>query len=58
MNTKKKMIRTTLLFEADTWNKFATIATLNNTTASEILRTFVAQYIENHKDAAAKKLAE
>jgi hypothetical protein len=58
MDVKKKMIRTTLLFEADMWNKFATITTLNNTTASEILRTFVAQYVENHKDAAAKKLTE
>jgi hypothetical protein len=58
MTAKKKMIRTTLLFEADTWNKFATIATLDNTTASEILRSFVARYVDDHKDAAAKKLTE
>jgi hypothetical protein len=58
MNAKKKTIRTTLLFDADMWNKFATIATLNDTTVSEILRVFVAQYVEDHKDAAAKKLTE
>lgn len=58
MNAKGKTVRTTLIFEAETWNKFATIATLNDTTASEILREYVARYVEDHKDAAARKLSD
>jgi predicted DNA-binding protein len=48
----------TLRLDEEVGRKFAALVSLNGTSATEVLRNFINDYVENHKDAAAKKLTE
>jgi hypothetical protein len=46
----------TLRLDDEMGKLFAALVSLNGTTATEVLRDCVKKYIENNKEAAAKKL--
>ena len=55
---KEKLYTLTLRLDEETGKMFAALVSLNGTTATEVLRDCVKKYIEDNKEAAAKKLSE
>ena len=54
----KKLYGLTLRLDEETGRLFTALVSLNGTTATEVLREHVKKYIEDNKDAAAKKLSK
>jgi hypothetical protein len=55
---KKQQKGITVRHDENVINTFMGLSALNGTNAAEVLRGYIEQYIDDHKDAAAKKLSE
>jgi hypothetical protein len=56
--SEKKQKGITVRHDEDIINTFMGLSTLNGTNAAEVLRGCIERYINDHKDAAAKRLSE
>ena len=56
--TKAKAYTLTLRLDEEEGRVFAALVSLNGTNATDVLRDCVRRYIDENKDAAAKKLSE
>jgi hypothetical protein len=54
----KKQKGLTVRHDADVMNTFMGLCALNGSSAAEVLRNFINDYVDSHKDAAAKKLSD